>query len=98
PELLRLAARALGKRVRDVVVITLDRPRHADIVRAVRETGAGLRMIGDGDITAAVARQGGGGPRPVGPRPVSATPLADPGGRGGAGRSDRRPGAGTQVL
>jgi fructose-1,6-bisphosphatase II len=35
--------------------MTLDRPRHADIVRAVRETGAGLRMISDGDITAAVA-------------------------------------------
>jgi fructose-1,6-bisphosphatase II len=55
PEVLRLAARALGKHVRDVVVMTLDRPRHADIVRGVRETGAGLRMIGDGDITAAVA-------------------------------------------
>jgi fructose-1,6-bisphosphatase II len=35
--------------------MTLDRPRHADIVRAVRATGAGLRMISDGDITAAVA-------------------------------------------
>src|SRR5262249_23262821 len=55
PEVLRLAARALGKHVRDLVVMTLDRPRHADIVRTVRETGAGLRMIGDGDITAAVA-------------------------------------------
>jgi fructose-1,6-bisphosphatase II len=54
-EVLRLAALALGKHVGDVVVMTLDRPRHADIVRTVRETGAGLRMIGDGDITAAVA-------------------------------------------
>jgi fructose-1,6-bisphosphatase II len=41
--------------MRDLVVMTLDRPRHADIIRAVRETGAGLRMISDGDITAAVA-------------------------------------------
>jgi len=41
--------------VRDVVVMILDRPRHADMVRAVRETGAALRMISDGDITAAVA-------------------------------------------
>src|SRR5271165_637430 len=48
-EVLRLAARALGKHVRDMVVMTLDRPRHADIVRTVRQTGAGLRMIGDGD-------------------------------------------------
>jgi fructose-1,6-bisphosphatase II len=55
PEVLRLAAAALGKHVRDLVVMTLDRPRHADIIRAVRATGAGLRMVGDGDITAAVA-------------------------------------------
>ena len=54
PEVLRLAAGALGKHVRDVVVMTLDRPRHADVIRAVREAGAGLRMISDGDITAAV--------------------------------------------
>ncbi len=55
PSVLRFVAIALGKHVRDLVVMTLDRPRHADIVRAVRETGAGLRMISDGDITAAVA-------------------------------------------
>jgi fructose-1,6-bisphosphatase II len=55
PELLRFVARALDKHVRDLVVMTLDRPRHAEIVRTVRETGAGLRMISDGDITAAVA-------------------------------------------
>jgi fructose-1,6-bisphosphatase II len=54
-DVLRLAAKALGKRVQDVVVIMLDRPRHADLVRTVREVGAGLRLIGDGDITAAVA-------------------------------------------
>ncbi|MBV9122419.1 MAG: fructose-bisphosphatase class II, partial [Planctomycetes bacterium] len=55
PEVLRLAAKALGKHVRDLVVMTLDRPRHAGIVRDVRSTGAGLHMISDGDITAAVA-------------------------------------------
>jgi fructose-1,6-bisphosphatase II len=55
PEVLRLVAKALDKHMRDLVVMTLDRPRHADIIRAVRETGAGLRMISDGDITAAVA-------------------------------------------
>jgi fructose-1,6-bisphosphatase II len=54
-DVLRFAAAALGKLVRDLVVMTLDRPRHADLVRTVRETGAGLRMISDGDITAAVA-------------------------------------------
>jgi fructose-1,6-bisphosphatase II len=55
PEVLHLAAEALDKHVRDLVVMTLDRPRHADIVRSVRAVGAGLRMISDGDITAAVA-------------------------------------------
>jgi fructose-1,6-bisphosphatase II len=54
-EVLRFAASALGKHVRDLVVMTMDRPRHADIIRTVRETGAGLRMISDGDIAAAVA-------------------------------------------
>jgi len=54
-DVLRLTAKALGKHVRNLVVMTLDRPRHADIVRTVRQTGAGLRMISDGDITAAVA-------------------------------------------
>jgi fructose-1,6-bisphosphatase II len=54
-EVLRLAAKALDKHVGDIVVMTLDRPRHADLIRTVREAGAGMRMISDGDITAAVA-------------------------------------------
>ncbi|MBY0525128.1 MAG: class II fructose-bisphosphatase [Gemmataceae bacterium] len=54
-EVLRFVANALDKHVRDLVVMTLDRPRHVDIVKSVRQTGAGLRLIGDGDITAAVA-------------------------------------------
>ncbi len=54
-EVLELVANALGKRVRDLIVCTMDRPRHDTIVRQVRESGAALRMISDGDITAAVA-------------------------------------------
>lgn len=50
----RLAA-ALGKRVQELVVVILDRPRHAEFIREVRRIGAALRMISDGDITAAVA-------------------------------------------
>jgi fructose-1,6-bisphosphatase II len=48
-------AEALGKRVSDVVVVMLNRPRHAEFIGAVRRAGAALRLIGDGDITAAVA-------------------------------------------
>lgn len=55
PEVLHFAAGALGKHVRDLVVMALDRPRHADIIRTVRQTGAGMRMVSDGDITAAVS-------------------------------------------
>lgn len=54
-EVIEFVARALDKRVRDLVVVTMDRPRHADIIKEVRTTGAALRMITDGDITAAVA-------------------------------------------
>lgn len=48
-------ARALRKRVQDVVVLVMDRPRHAKLVEEVRATGAALRMFSDGDITAAIA-------------------------------------------
>ncbi|MBX7209605.1 MAG: class II fructose-bisphosphatase [Verrucomicrobiaceae bacterium] len=54
-EVIDFAAAALDKHPRDVVVMTMDRPRHAGIVEEVRRTGAALRMISDGDITAAVA-------------------------------------------
>jgi fructose-1,6-bisphosphatase II len=55
PQVLSFAARALDKHVRDLAVMTLDRPRHANIVQEIRAASAGLRMISDGDITAAVA-------------------------------------------
>jgi fructose-1,6-bisphosphatase II len=48
-------AEALGKRVQDLVVVMLNRPRHEAFIREVRRIGAALRLIGDGDITAAVA-------------------------------------------
>ena len=54
-EVLGFVAEALGKRVDELVVVSMDRPRHDDIIRQVRQTGAALRLISDGDITAAVA-------------------------------------------
>ncbi len=54
-ETLAIVARALEKRVQDVVVMMLDRPRHKEIVEEIRSAGASLRMIGDGDIAAAMA-------------------------------------------
>jgi fructose-1,6-bisphosphatase II len=54
-EVLAIVARATDKRVQDVAVMMLDRPRHKEMVEQIRECGASLRMIGDGDIAAAIA-------------------------------------------
>lgn len=54
-DLMDFTARALDKNLEDLVVVTMDRPRHKHIIDAVRSAGAGLRMISDGDITAAVS-------------------------------------------
>ncbi len=48
-------AEALGKRVGELVVMTMNRPRHAALIADVRKIGASLRLITDGDITAAVS-------------------------------------------
>jgi fructose-1,6-bisphosphatase II len=48
-------AEILKKRLQDVVVLVMDRPRHEQLVKEIRATGAALRMIGDGDIAAAIA-------------------------------------------
>jgi len=55
PEMLAIVAHAVDKRVQDVAVMMLDRPRHKEIVEQIRAAGASLRMIGDGDIAAAIA-------------------------------------------
>lgn len=54
-ETLEFVAKVLGKRVPEVVVQILDRPRNQPFINQVREAGATLRMVSDGDITAAVA-------------------------------------------
>src|SRR5260370_4073840 len=54
-EIIPIVAKALRKRVQDLTIVILDRPRHQKLVEAVRSTGATLRMISDGDITAAIA-------------------------------------------
>jgi fructose-1,6-bisphosphatase II len=54
-KILPRVAQALGKRVTELVVTTLNRPRHANIIATVRKAGAALRLISDGDIAAAVS-------------------------------------------
>ncbi len=52
---LEIVALTLGKRVKDLIVCILDRPRHEKLIREVRKTGAIVRLIGDGDVAAAIA-------------------------------------------
>lgn len=52
---LRAMAQALGRRVEDLVVVVLDRPRHATLIQEIRDTGARIRLIGDGDLSAGIA-------------------------------------------
>lgn len=47
-------AKAKGGRPSDVTVVILDRPRHADLVRAVRDAGARIKFISDGDVAGAI--------------------------------------------
>lgn len=58
----RAVARAKGSSVQDVTVVILDRPRHEGIVKEVREAGARIKLITDGDVAGAImaARQGTG--------------------------------------
>lgn len=52
---LELIALKSGKRVKDLVVCVLDRPRHDELITEIRRTGASIRMIGDGDVAGAIA-------------------------------------------
>ncbi len=48
-------ATALGKDPKDVVACILDRPRHGDLIAAVRAAGARIVLIGDGDVAGVMA-------------------------------------------
>jgi fructose-1,6-bisphosphatase class II len=52
---LRAVARSLGRQIDELVVVVLDRPRHEQLIADIRATGARIRLIGDGDLSAAIA-------------------------------------------
>ena len=54
-ENLRAVARCLERDVEDLVVVVLDRPRHEELITQIRATGARIRLIGDGDLSAGIA-------------------------------------------
>jgi fructose-1,6-bisphosphatase class II len=51
---LRAIAQSLDRRIEDLVVIVLDRPRHEKLIADIRATGARIRLIGDGDLSAGI--------------------------------------------
>jgi len=52
---LRQVAKAKGKDVDEVTVVLLDRPRNDEYIRQIREVGARISLIGDGDISGSIA-------------------------------------------
>jgi fructose-1,6-bisphosphatase II len=51
---LQAIARRLDRDVDDLVVVVLDRPRHEQLINNIRKTGARIRLIGDGDLSAGI--------------------------------------------
>jgi fructose-1,6-bisphosphatase class II len=54
-ENLKIIADAKNCRVQDLTAIVLDRPRHSDLIEEIRSSGARIYLIGDGDVSAAIA-------------------------------------------
>ena len=52
---LGIIADALGRQVWDITVVILERPRHERLIGEVRATGARIKLIGDGDLTAGIS-------------------------------------------
>jgi fructose-1,6-bisphosphatase class II len=52
---LRAIARRLNRDIEDLVIIVLDRPRHAKLIADIREAGARIRLISDGDLSAGIS-------------------------------------------
>jgi len=51
---LNAIAKCLDRDIDDLVVIVLDRPRHEKLIADIRATGARIRLIGDGDLSAGI--------------------------------------------
>jgi len=52
---LRIVADSLDRKVEDLVIVVLDRPRHEKLIHDIRKAGARVKLITDGDVVAAVA-------------------------------------------
>ncbi|WP_026102339.1 class II fructose-bisphosphatase [Pleurocapsa sp. PCC 7319] len=54
-ENLRILADCLNRSVEELVVVVMDRSRHNDLIKEIRDAGARVRLISDGDVSAAIS-------------------------------------------
>ena len=54
-ENLQAIAKAKGETIRDLTAVVLDRPRHDELIEELREAGARIRLIPDGDVAGAIS-------------------------------------------
>lgn len=52
---LKIVAEALHRRIEDIIVVILDRPRHERLIKEVRDAGAKVRLVTDGDLMPGIA-------------------------------------------
>jgi len=53
-ENLKILSECLNRSVEELVVVVMDRPRHKDLIQEIRTAGARVRLISDGDVSAAI--------------------------------------------
>lgn len=54
-ENLKILSDCLNRSIEDLVVVVMDRPRHKDLIQEIRNAGARVRLISDGDVSAAIS-------------------------------------------
>ncbi len=59
-ENLKILSECLNRAVEELVVVVMDRPRHKELIQEIRQAGARVRLISDGDVSAAISCAFGG--------------------------------------
>ena len=54
-ENLKIISECMNRSVEELVVVVMDRPRHKELIQEIREAGARVRLISDGDVSAALS-------------------------------------------
>lgn len=53
-ENLKILSECMNRSIEELVVVVMDRPRHKELIKEIREAGARVRLISDGDVSAAI--------------------------------------------